>query len=824
MRSFIYPILFIFLTSIPLYGQTKASLWVKGKVLDASTSQPVEFASVALTNQKDNKVVHGTVTDAAGNFEIGIAIFGIFTLSVDFIGYTRSTQKDILIDASHKIIQIPAISLVAAVNELKEVTVVGKTPIVENKIDKMVYNAANDITSQGGVALDVLRKVPQVSVDLDGNVELQGNSNIRFLINGKPSTLFGNNIADALSAISASQIQRVEVLTAPGSSYDGQGTGGIINIVLKENRLQGVHGSLNLTAGTRLENGSMNLNLRKNNLGINLFISGNKQLSSRTPNSQNRLITPDRDQNRTQLIQNGYQDFERSGYQSGIGFDWSISKMDNLTGSVGYTDFRNSNTGSTNLNQQLFDSNGFQLSSLDLIRHSASGNVVNAWEWSLNYSRKFKREGQQLTLLYTASFGKPSNIYNQTQFYPSEQSPYSGTSGYTPGTNRQTNLSLDYTYPFTKNIILETGAKTVIQHIGTSAAIGLLNPSRNEYLPDSTQSYQLQYDMHIYAGYMSATFGLFNYLNVKAGLRFEHTNVKIDFPNTSIPSYNTLLPSLVLSHTLTEDRYVKLSFTRRIERADYREINPFMNLSDPYNITTGNPVLKPEIGNNIELGYNQVFKNGASIYMALFERINTNDIKFYTTFYPTYMVGDSLYQNVSLTSRQNIGIEYNSGISLSSQMTLIPQLNLRGNLMLAQKRVVNTVQTKAVANGINYRLNLNLSYQLPWDLVMEAFGNYSSAVNTIQGKRPQQFTYTLGGRKFFKHKNASIGFVITNPFNRYINQITTIYTDNYTAYNRVQVPYRSFGINFTYKFGKLEVKKEKEQNSNFLQNAPSTDH
>ena len=163
---------------------------------------------------------------------------------------------------------------------IQEVTVTGDRPVIENKIDKVVYNVANDVTSQGGLAVDVLKKVPNVTVDLEGNVELQGNSNIRFLINGKPSSIFGSSVSDALSSIPASQIKSIEAITSPGAKYDAQGTGGIINIILHDNKMKGISGNINLSAGTRLENGSANLNLRHNNIGFNAFFGGRAFLKS----------------------------------------------------------------------------------------------------------------------------------------------------------------------------------------------------------------------------------------------------------------------------------------------------------------------------------------------------------------------------------------------------------------------------------------------------------------------------------------------------------------------------------------------------------------
>nr|WP_295926351.1 TonB-dependent receptor [uncultured Dyadobacter sp.] len=813
-------ILFLF-ALVNAYGQSKSNATITGKITDAATSKPVEYASVGITDQLTNRVVNGTVTDSSGYFEISGLASGTFTVNVDFIGYEKKAVKDVII--ASKAVNLNNIALTPSIKTLAEVTVTGQAAIVENQIDKIVYNAANDITSQAGVALDVLKKVPQVSVDIDGNVELQGNPNVRFLINGKPSSVFGNSLTDALASIPASQIKSIEAITSPGAKYDAQGTGGIINIILKDNRLQGINGSVNLTAGTRLENGSVNLNFRKNNFGLNAFFSGNKQLSSRTPGTQNRIST-DPSGNRTHLLQNGYQDFERSGYRSGIGFDWSPSKKDNLTGAIGYNSFSNASSGITNITQSALDGIGMPVATSDILRNSSNRGRINAVDWSLNYIKKLKKDGQELNVLYSSSFGKPRNSYYQIQSRTSEQTPYAGTSGNTPGNDKQTNISIDYSHPVKKDLLIETGVKTVLQDITSVADIQVFRPSQSAYIPDPTQSYELGYNMKVYAGYLSATFPLFHFLNVKAGVRFEHTDVKIDYPNTSIPSYNNLVPSLIFSHNFKDEQSLKLAFTRRIERAEYRDINPFMNLSDPYNITTGNPLLKPEIGNNFELGYNKTFKNGGNVYIALIERINTDDVKPYTVLYPSYVIGDSTYVNVSITNRRNIGVEYNSGLSVSGSVPVTSQLNLRGNLMVTQKRVVNDLLGGNVTNGTNWRFNLNATYQLPKNLILEGFGNYSSAINTIQGKRPQQLTYNFAFRKQFYHKNASIGLTATNPFTKYISQVTTIRTANYISTNTVLIPYRSFGISLTYKFGKLEFKKGKEQGNDFLHSAPNSDN
>ncbi|WP_343674575.1 outer membrane beta-barrel family protein [Chitinophaga sp.] len=709
---------------------------IKGTILNRENQQPVAYATIIVTDPATGKTVNGAVANEQGAFEINGLHKGSWNLAIDFIGFTRQEVKGVSASQDIGIIYMTATS-----KSLQEV-------VVTSRADKIVYNVATDVTSQGGVATDILKKVPQVTVDIDGNVELQGNANIRFLINGKPSSMFGNNLADALAAIPASQIKSIEAITSPGAKYDAQGTGGIINIILKDNTAQGMNGNVALSAGTRLENGSVNLNMRKDKFGANVFFSGNEQLASRTPSTRIRY-TKD-----TKLEQETVTDFSRKAYQTGLGFDYG-----NLSGGITYAFFGNHSIASTSQQPG------------DIYFTSDTRNRTGTVDWNLAYHTK------AWSFLYSASAGNPYTSFVQE-----------ATHSWTPGTDVQHNFSADYSHKW-----LDAGAKVTLRHFNNTAT----------YLPDTTQNYVFDYRMNIYAAYLSAKFTLFDVLDVVAGARYEYTTVLGG-------EYGELLPSVNITHGPW-----KMAFTRRIERPD-KELNPFVNYSDPYNITTGNPHLKPEIGNNFELGYS--WKN---IYMAFSERINTNDLKTYTAYYPTYQIGDSLYKDVTVTYRANIGEEYNTGLIVTTSRPLTSHLNVKANLMVFNRHVVNHVDNGNRTDGINWRFNMNLSYTLPADLVAEAFGEYRSAFNSIQGRAPQSINYTLACRKLFWHKNASIGITATNPFNQYIRQLTTYSTANYSGTYLRLVPYRSFGVSMTYKFGKLQFKKEKEHGEDYLNNPPT---
>jgi len=764
-------------------------------------------------------MVNGAITESNGAFEINNIPMGTYILQVDFIGYNKFILDSLSVKNAGSVI-IGDIALKPSEQLLRAVTVTARAPVIESKTDKIIFNVGNDITSQGGAALDVLKKVPQVTVDVDGNVELQGNANVRFLINGKPSGIFGSSLTDALSSIPASQIKSIEAITTPGSKYDAQGTGGIINIILKENKLQGINGSINLSAGTRLENGAVNFNLKKNNFGLNAFFSGNEQLSSRTPSRQSRLSAGNNSGTVTRLIQDGYSDFKRKGYQSGIGFDWNMSKKDMITASLGYNHFSNSNMGITDQQQAILDGGGNAVSEIFSQRNSSNASGINTFDASFNYKRKFSRPGPELDVVYSSSYAKPKGNYFLSQIFKGENQPYSGLQSSNPGTDYQHNISIDYTHPVAKNFLLETGLKTVLQNIKSVTQVHVFDTAGAQFVNDPSQSNDFTYKMKVFAGYLSGSFRVFDWLNVKAGARMEHTDVKIDFAGANIPGYNILVPSVILSHDFGQQQSLKIAYSRRIERPEYRELNPFVNLSDPYNITTGNPALHPEIGDNIELGYSRTFEKGGSIYVALIERINSHDLKQITTFYPTYQIGDSLYTNVSVTRRQNIGMEYNSGLAFSGSIPITDRLTVRSTIQLTHKYIVSKESFGNLSTGFRNRYNLNVTYALPNDLILEAFGNFSAAARSVQGKTPQALTYTFAFRKVLFNKKASIGLTATNLFNRYIGQVSTIETDLYSSRNLRLIPYRSLGINVSYKFGKLDFKKGKNPNNDYLNSPP----
>jgi ferric enterobactin receptor len=807
----IFSLLFLILISAGLQAQNNATGKITGKIIDAATKQPVDYATISLLKQGTTAPINGAISDTKGDFKLDHLADGEYTIHLDFIGYKRNIIEHIIIGGASHTVALGSILLAPVQNQLKSVEVVGKTPIVENKIDKLVYNAANDLTAQGGVALDVLKKVPMVSVDIDGNVELQGDANIRFLINGKPSSIFGASLTDALQSIPASQIKSIEVITSPGAKYDATGTGGIINIILKDSKIQGINGSVNLSAGTRLENGSFNLNARKGNFGVNTFFSGNDQLNSTSLNNNDRLSYNNARDTVTHLGQNGNSAFVRNGYQSGISFNWNITPRDELTASFGFNHFANHSTSITGQEQQMMLSSGNLFSNILSNRNSNSRFDAYSADWSLSYKKTFKKEGQELDVLYTSTSGKNTSSFYQQQDYLTGGYPTSGSMSNNPGKDKETDISVDYTQPITKDFTIETGAKTVIENLNNTVATDtLLN--NGTFVPNANQSYGFNYSRDVFAYYVSINFSLFNdFISGKAGLRDEYTYTTADFPNTHIPGYNILAPSFLLTHKLGQDQSIKASYSYRIERPDYGDLNPFYNISDPHNISTGNPNLRPEVGHNFEFGYNRSFDSGANIYAGATYRYNTDDMQSLTTFAPVLVIDGTSYSNVFLNQRYNIGRQIAEGINLFGSLPL-NKLSLRTNIQMGLR--TNETPGLAAVTGFAARTNLNASYQFAHDLTAEVFGNYNSSQKNIQGIRPGFFSYNMAVRKQLFNKKASIGLTAADAFNEYINLRSTTTGANFNQVSLREVPFRTFGISLSYKFGKLEFKKDKEKDDN----------
>ena len=674
-----------------------------------------------------------------------------------------------------------------------------------------------DLTSQSGVATDILKKVPQVSVDADGNVELAGAGGIRFLINGKPSSAFGSSVADVLQSIPASQIKSIEVITNPGAKYDAQGLGGIINIILKQTKVKGINGNLSLTTGTRMENGSFNFTMRHGNFGLNAFVSGNARLTATTPTVSDRNSVDTVGKENVLFHQEGSNRFHRFGVESGIGFDWTVKKNNSFSGNVNYNRFGNQSNSIINQLQQTTPFGGTNiLSDIASINNVSNRFSFHSVEASLNYKRTFTKEDQSLEVSFNTSPGNNSIKGNNFLTLLPQDSVYYGVDNHNAGKENETQIAIDYTQPFAKNIVFGTGGKVTFNDITSNSNVYSLQPVNKEYLYNNLLSNSLSYHQKVYAVYAEVSLPVAKLFDAKIGSRYERTEINSFYSEAQQqvknPGYNTLVPSVYFSKKITDNQTIKISYSKRIERPDYGDLNPFINTTDPKNISAGNPYLLPEIGNRYELSYNRDYGSTGSFMVTAFYRENNHDIQPYTVFYPTLVIGDSTYTNVSVSTRQNIGKENNVGVNLFGDLHPTSKLNIRANLFFFHRHIINGIDLGRSPSSFNYRTNMNISYQFSNTVSGEFFGNFNSTRNELQGRYPSFTSYTIAARKQFWNKKGSLALTATNLFNEYVRQPTVLFGTNFTTNSVRKIPFRSIGLNFTWKFGKLDFKKEKDDN------------
>lgn len=816
-------LLFIFFVPLSITAKTQqinpvGNLEIFGHVIDAGSKLPLEKATVKIIGITVTSFIANTTTDSTGGFSFTSLQAGKYNIVVEYISFKTFSQNIQLFDG--KPLTLDSILLISNSKILQTVIITGTKSLIENKTDRIVYNVEKDVSSQGGMATDILKKIPQITVDINGNVELLGNPSVRFLINGKPSAIFGNSIADALQSIPASQIQSIEVVSSPGAKYDATGTGGVINIILKKNKSQGFSGIVNFTAGTRLENSSINLNYKINNFSVSGYFSGSSQLKTQTITQLERNSTSPINNLKTFLHQDGVNDFSRASFRSGLGIDWDLTLRDNIGFSISQTQFNNKNIGTTDQFNSTSDINGSIINSLLSLRHSDTKFRNNAVETSIDYKHKLKKEKEEISISYAYSTANNFSAYTQSQIFQSNDSLFSGSQSKNPGKDELSTFSIDYTNPITKHFLLEIGYKNESQKLVSNSDVYSFSPVLYKYVFDDKQTYHSAFKRQINAVYVSGTFTLFKWLNLIAGSRYEYTTNKVAYSKSplKIPNYRNFGPAITIFHKFQHQQTLKLSYAYRLERPEYRDLNPFVNLSDPHNVVTGNPLILPEIGNDFQLGYNQSFGQDNNLNIVLVYTYNSPDIKSYTTYYPTYKVGDSLYTDVNVTMRSNIASENRWGINISTSTVSFTRLTIRANIQLYNRITNNIYSTPQKISGFEYRGNLNINYQFKHGLIAEAFGNYNSGIHW-QGRRAAFSSYTIAFRQPIFKSKGSIGLTAVNAFGKYLDQKSTQIGNGFTGFSLLRLPYRSFGISFMLKFGKIKISKPKEE-ENLLTKPP----
>ncbi len=766
---------------------------ISGTVIDTKTNQPVEFATVALTDAS-GKTIDGTIADAKGKFTISKVADGTYSLVISFIGYETITKSDLVIEGKKSDINVGTIKIGEEATQLGEVVVEAQKDLVEERVDRTIYNAENDATTRGGDATDVLKRVPMLSVDLDGNVSMRGSTNIMVLINNKPSTIMANSVADALKQIPSDQIKTVEVITSPSAKYDAEGSAGIINIITKKNTLEGLTLNVDAGVGYRGSNLGLNGNYRKGKMGFSLggFGRASYNVEGAFENDQNTIDgteifqTIQKANNRSQGLFGNYN----------LGWDYDINKKNSVTASVRYG-VRNNNGFQDNLTSQSFQ-NGSSIPVSSSLRNVTTIDQSGTVDLNFNYTHLFEKPQQEFSILALYSRNDRNNDFTNSILDFSSEEITQRFKNENKGLNEEYTIQADYQTPIGVNQMLEVGAKNIRRKVLSDFAYFTAAGSDGEYVLQENQnlSNQLNYNQDVLASYASYTYSAKSGYSLKTGLRYEYTFINA-FTRTEedidIPEYGVLVPSINASKKLKKGT-LKTSYNRRIQRPSIQFLNPNIQASNPFQRTVGNPELDPEYTNNFELGYSTFIK-GTSLNFTGFLRNSNNAIQSLRN-----VAGDTI-----VTTYANIGKENAYGMSFFANVSL-GKLSINGGGDVYFADLTNNVPdpTQSASNqGWVYSGRLFGSYDLGNRWALQGFGFYRGRRVNLQGYQGGFGTYSLGARKEFKSKKGSIGFGLENFLApsmsiRNMTETPTISQSSVTVLNNF-----SFRINVSYRIGKM---------------------
>lgn len=799
------PLFLILLFNLSLSFAQK-EIKIEGKVVEEGTNIPLEYATITLKTTTDNKVVTGGITDIDGKFSIEVAS-GTYNIYVEYISYVT---KEYLNKTLTNSIDLGTVSLALDVASLDEVTIVAERTTVEIKLDKKIYNVGKDLTVRGGTVSDVLDNVPSVSVDVEGAVSLRGNDDVRILINGKPSGLVGLNSTDALRQLPAESIERVEVITSPSARYDAEGSAGILNIILRRSKLEGLNGAITVNGGYPWQAGvSGNINYRTGD--VNIFNTTSYDYRESPGNATNETEYFNDDEPSTFLTEDRDFDRIRKGYSTNTGVEWYINETSSITASLVYRDSDNERN-TFNVTRE-FDTNNTLLNTT--IRKDPEFEDDKTVQYALSYDKQFNGDSQhKLTFdfQYEDSRELEQSIINQNgfdvEFVETDES------------QDRILLQADYVQPIKETGQLELGYRGEFFDLFTDYLVESSFDDGQTFQVNTNLSNSLNFKQYVnafYTQYGNKIGEKFSYL---LGLRYEGTRITIDQVTSGDfdkKDYHQLFPTVNLAFELSEDENITLGYNRRIRRPRSRFINPFPSRSSATNLFQGNPDLDPSTSDAFDIGYFKKFGKlslTSSIYFQRakdafnFVALETDNFYIFET-NQTVNVNDPDFDQlnedfdlVPVIRRTPINLATNDRFGLEFTLTYRPtkKWNLNGNFNLFNSSTRGDFEGQNFdADNLSWFVRLNNKYTLPGNIDWQTRLFYRGPSETAQSKNQGIFSTDLAFSKDLFNDKASIAFNVRDVFNSRKRRSDN-FTETFTNYSEFQWRVRSFNLAFTYRF------------------------
>jgi hypothetical protein len=786
-----------FALSQPLTGAGS----IKGLVTDSATHKPLSYITLSLKDSTGQQTLKSGLTKTDGTFELSQLPVKSYQLILIAVGYQT---KNIIVPAfstgARLIIDLGNIALATSSNQLKEVAISASRPLVKQEIDRLSYDVQADPDSKALTAMDMIRRVPLLTVDGDDNIQLQGSGSYRIFINGKPSALLANSPKDVLRTMPANTIQKIEVITTPPSKYDSEGLAGIINIITFKKTADGYNGTLSTRYsypyGPSISGTGT---IKSSKFGASAFFGTGRQTTTHvTADNFRQTFNPQQPDVATSLFKQQVGLANGGNYLYGGGeMSYELDTLNLLTANVNYSlgkfnqDYsRNTQFYTTTQQSYLLLSNG--------------GNNWQGIDAGLNYQLGFKhKKDQLLTASYRYSYylnGQHSNVSaeNRVNFTNPDYTQKNDAGA------REHTFQLDYVHPV-KQLTIEGGAKAIIRcNFSEASGQQLLTGG---YTDDPTRRNDFKYHQDVYSIYNSYQLKLSKY-TFKAGARLEHTRIDANFITNNTPlvmNYTNLVPSVSAMRTLPNNQSLTFGYTSRLERPYIQQLNPFIDRTNVQYISTGNPNLRPVTSQLFELTHTKTGKGTLS-----------NKISYMYTGNSIIPVL-SVANGVSTNTYANVGTVKILRWNISGNYALNNQWNVNFNSGLFYVWVTGPYNGRFYSNrGIRTNTFANITYKPADTWSFGASGGYNRRYVLLQGSSNDYVYSSVSGSKSFLNKNATITLVVNNPYQKIFAFTQYSDTPDFYQSNTSYQIYRTFNISFSYKFGRLssDIKKNKRSINN----------
>ncbi len=791
-------LLFLSLTTFAQRPEAK-KVTISGKVIEKGTDFPLEYATIVFENAT-TKQLSGGITNENGDFKFEVPA-GKYNVRVEFISFKTVTvqQKDFNRDTNLGVIQ-----MAPDVAQLNEVEVIAEKSTVEIKLDKRVYNVGKDMMVKGGTVSDVLDNVPSVTVDAEGTVALRGNENVKILIDRRPSGLAGINIADALKLLPADAVEKVEVITNPSARYDAEGGGGIINIVLRKGKANGINGSIMVNAGDPETYGT-SVSLNKKSEAYNLFSNigynyrnnpGNTLVDSEYFNADgttSRFINERRTNDRLS-----------EGYNANFGIDLNLSKSLTWTNALTFRENRGKNPD--NVFFYNFDAAFNPTFTRNRLNDQRSDEF--SIEYASNFVKKFKKDGHQLTADLSFSQNRENEFATISDQIIGDPSSLDLEETINLQKQQRNLIQTDYVLPIGKNGRFEAGYRGSF----------LKNLTDFSVTPDiSNFSNTLEYVENVNALYTQygSKVNKFSYF---FGIRFEDSNIQVNSLSENdynTKKYNNLFPSATFNYEFSESSSVSLSYSKRINRPRGRFLNPVSSLSSNINIFQGNPDLDPSLTDAIDLGYLKKW-NKLTFNTSAYINVTNDSFQFIRKESGLFVEGVP----VILSTPINLAKEYRAGFEFNLNYTPYKWWRLNGNFNAFRNEtqgdysyvdfIGNTVEQNFDNVAFTWFARINSKITLPYKIDWQTNATYNAPQSNAQGRSLGVASMNLAFSKDILKDKGTISLNVSDVFNSRKRIMETNIANVVSSYSEMQWRQRQVMLTFTYRFNKQKNEKDRQ--------------